>query len=208
MSVVDLGPVRYEPPLHTGPPLPWLKTPTVLWTGPRWLRGATRWHRVRSGVQYPHFDHPSYQAWCGQALTGGGRPAVVDVPTDGMPLCGTCEGRAAGAGHTSPVTLPDDVDLLFRPNRLTPPRWCPGGGPYGAARHLGEKVGHRVIRCGACGELVAEINAYGWNARDGVPRRHEPGPGLVPGCPLHAWRHLVRTVEGVACECARIERAS
>ena len=205
MTATDLGTVRYEPPLSHSLPHARLN-PTVLWTGPRWLRGATRWHRVRSGVQYPHFQHATFHAWCGQTITDENRPAAVDLPVDGAPLCGTCEGRAAGAGHPSP--LGGAVALRFDPERLTPPRWCPGGGPYGAARHLGQMVGHRVVRCGACGELLPEINAYGWNPRYGQPRRHEPGPGLVPGCPLHAWRHLIQTSEGVACECAGLERAS
>jgi hypothetical protein len=202
MTVVDLGAVRYEPPLSYS--MPHGRQPTVLWTGPRWLRNPSRWHRVRSGVQYPHFDHATYHVWCGQTITSE-KPATVELPTDGAPLCGTCEGRAAGAGHPSPIT--PGVELRFDPERLIPPRWCPGGGPYGPARHVGEMVGHKVVRCGACGELVAEINAYGWNPRAGVPRRHEPGPGLVPGCPLHAWRHLTRTVEGVACQCAGLEAA-
>lgn len=204
MTAVDLGPVRYEPPLHTGPPLPWLRTPKVLWTGPRWLRGATRWHRIRSGVQYPHFDHPSYQAWCGQAITPQGRPAATELPADGRPLCGTCEGRAAGAGHPSPIST--DVELVFSPDRLTAPRWCPGGAPYGPARHLAEAVAHRVVRCGACGELVPEKRYRCHDYGSGVQAaQHPPGAGLVPGCPLHAWRHLVRTAEGVACQCAGLE---
>jgi hypothetical protein len=206
---VDLGPVVYEPPLTRSSP--WHAPghgSTPLRTGPRWLRGASRWHRIRSGVQYEHLDHPSYSAWCGQSINPRRRDAAIDEPIDGVPLCGTCEGRAAGAGHPSPLGLPES-GLLFRPARLTPPRWCPGGGPYGPAMHLGEVVGHRVVRCGACGELARERNAYGWNPRPGgEPQQHKPGPGLVPGCEQHAWRHLVRTVEGVACECADLERAA
>lgn len=205
MTALDLGPVVYEPPLHHS--APWGPRPTVLRTGPRWLRGRTRWHRVRSGTVHGH--GACWLMWCGQTRFERDKPdRTDDLPADGAPLCGTCEGRAAGAGHPSPIELPDDAELLFRPARLTPPRWCPGGGPYGPARHLGEVVGHRVVRCGACGDLVAEINAYGWNPRFGQPRRHEPGPGLVPGCELHAWRYLVRTTEGVACQCAGIETAA
>lgn len=201
----DLGPVVYEPPLIRSSPWPPGRQPRVLRTGPRWLRGVTRWHRVRSAVQYDHQPGPVWQLWCGQTRFERDRPPRTDtLPADGVPLCGTCEGRAAGAGHTSPI---GGVPLLFRPNRLTPPRWCPGGAPYGPARHLGELVGHRVVRCGACGDLVAEVNAYGWNPRVGVPRQHPPGPGLVPGCEQHAWRHLTRTAEGVACICAGIAEA-
>ncbi|WP_372730057.1 hypothetical protein [Nocardioides sp.] len=209
MSTIHLGPVVYEPPLtRSGPWHAPGHGSKALRTGPRWLRGATRWHRIRSGVQYEHLDHPSYSAWCGQSVSPKGRDTTVDLPVDGIPLCGTCEGRAAGAGHPTPLDLPADVALLFRPSRLVAPRWCPGGGPYGPAQHLAEVVGHRVVRCAACSDLVAERSAYGWNARFGQPRQHTPGPGLVPGCEQHAWRHLVRTVEGVACECAGLERAA
>lgn len=205
MTAVDLGPVRYEPPLHSGPPLPWIATPKVLRTGPRWIRQTTRWHRIRSGVvhQGPTF-HTSMHAWCGQVIFPKGKAATDELPTDGAPLCGTCEGRAAGAGHPSPLGA--DVELRFDPDRLTPPRWCPGGAPYGPARHLAEAAGHRLVRCGACGDLVREKSyRYGGGVQ---AAQHEPGPDLVPGCPMHAWRHLVRTVEGVACQCAGIERAA
>lgn len=209
MSAVDLGPVVYEPPLtHSTPQEHWPRA-TALRTGPRWLRGRTRWHRVRSGLRRIDRDHASFQTWCGQLLYEDRVPDTADdLPKDGAPLCGTCEGRAAGAGHSTPLGIPPDVALRFSPERLTPPRWCPGGGPYGPARHLGKLAGQRVVRCGACGQLVRERNAYGWNANAGEPQRHEPGPGLVPGCPQHAWRHLVRTVEGVACACAGLERAA
>lgn len=202
-AALGLGPVVYEPPLTRS--APWGRQPKVLRTGPRWIRGASRWHRVRSATVYDH--GPCWQMWCGQTRFDRDRPDRTDAPpTDGLPLCGTCEGRAVGAGHTSPLGISKDT-LLFRPARLTPPRWCPGGGPYGPAQHLAQVVGHRVVCCGACGELVAERNAYGWNARGGLPRQHLPGSRLVPGCPQHAWRHLVHTVEGVACRCAGLEAA-
>jgi hypothetical protein len=195
-AATDLGPVVYEPPLTRSGP--WGRQPKVLRTGPRWVRGASRWHRVRSGCGYP--THVSLHMWCGQAMNPHDRGTSDVVPADGLPLCGTCEGRAAGAGHTSPLGLPPE-GLLFRPSRLTPPRWCPG------SRHhtIHERVGVRVIRCGACGETVREKNASPWYDTYGVPQQHEPGPGLVPGCELHAWRHLMLTTEGVACQCAGIE---
>ncbi|NUS55865.1 MAG: hypothetical protein HOV66_13565 [Streptomycetaceae bacterium] len=204
MTAVDLGPVRYEPPLTRS--LPHRNDPQVLWTGPRFVRGASRWHRVRSGTLHRHGE--AWLMWCGQTRFGIDKPQRTDdLPAGGLPLCGTCEGRAAGAGHTSP--LAGDVDLLFRPNRLIPPRWCPGGAPNGPARVLAQQISPRVVRCGACGETVPE-KRYRWHDYGTGPQaaQHEPGPGLVPGCPLHAWRHLVRTVEGVACECAGLERSS
>ena len=206
MSAVDRGPVRYEPPLTHSFPQPHWPRATALRTGPRWLRGRTRWHRVRSGVRYADRDHATFHLWCGQMLFEHRVPAAADLPPeDGVPFCGTCEGRAVGAGHPSPLPIPDGA-LVFSPERLIPPRWCPGGGT-GSARHLAEKVAQRVMRCGACGELVPMKNAT-WREWRESPRQHEPGAGLVPGCPLHAWRHLVRTTEGVACQCAGLERAS
>lgn len=203
---VDLGPVRYEPPLTRSAPHG--PTPRVLRTGPRWVRGATRWHRVRSGMVMP-LGHTALHLWCGQGVSLGDRPSADTLPEDGAPLCGTCEGRAAGAGHPSPLGVPD-TGLRFDPMRLRPPRWCPGGGPYGPARHLAVRAtpdSWRVLVCGACGELVPTKRAYGWQDSGEVPAQHEPGPGLVPGCPQHAWRYLVRTTEGVACACAGLEAA-
>lgn len=201
MTTLDLGPVRYEAPLTRS--MPQRRDPKVLWSGPRFIRGRSRWHRVRSGTLHDHGE--AWLMWCGQTRFGRDKPDTSDdLPADGLPLCGTCEGRAAGAGHPSPIA--GDVELLFRPSRLVPPRWCPGGAPYGPAQHLAEQAGRRVVRCGACGELVREKN-YRWHdyGTGPKPQQHEPGPGLVPGCPQHAWRHLVRTAEGIACQCAGIE---
>jgi len=182
VSVLDLGPVRYEPPLTRSSP--WGPQPKALTTGPRFVRGRTRWHRVRSGTLHPHGE--AWAMWCGQTRFGNDKPDTTDeLPADGLPLCG-------------------GVELRFDPNRLTPPRWCPGG----KLRRLHEQLAYRVLRCGACGEIVPERNAHRWYDTAGMPRQHEPGPGLVPGCPLHAWRHLVRTAEGVACACAGIEEQS
>lgn len=119
MTTADLGPVRYEAPLTRSAPQ--RRQPKPLRTGPRFVRGRTRWHRVRSGTLHDHGE--AWAMWCGQTRFGNDKPDTSDgLPTDGLPLCGTCEGRAAGAGHTSPLALPDDVGLLFRPARLVPPR--------------------------------------------------------------------------------------
>lgn len=149
-------------------------------------RNMSRWHRVRSAVQHTldgEARHVSYQAWCGQQLYSGSCRAV-DVPDDGAPVCGTCEGRAEGHNPQRP-------DLLFTPWDLTPPAWCP-------SRLIYTQEGPNVGRCCLCGEL-APIRAYGWNGRAKIQRHL--AKDLVAGCPFHAWREMT-AVDGVAvCRC-------
>lgn len=200
--MTDLGPVRYEPPLTRSGVWPPGQHNVALPTGPRWMRGASRWHRIRSGIQHRTFAaHTSYHAWCGQILYPDKARGMTDeLPADGAPLCGTCEGRAAGAGHPSPLSGPQ---LLFSPMRLKPPRWCPGGAPKGhlAEESLRREIGRNVVRCVVCGE-VTRLKRMAWTEWRVMPAQHEAGPGLVPGCPEHAWNHLAWRGE-VYCGCGR-----
>jgi hypothetical protein len=85
------------------------------------LRGKMA-HRVRHAQVY--FDRPlpdnskarvCIQLWCGQNgnLNKWGR--LVPVPPDGWPLCGTCEGRAVGAGYPGVAILETRYELLYSP---------------------------------------------------------------------------------------------
>ena len=50
--------------------------------------------------------------WCGNdGSTGRGR--LLAVPPEGVPICGTCEGRAVGAGWPSIAFLQQRYALLY-----------------------------------------------------------------------------------------------
>lgn len=216
-------PVTLEPPLTRGGvdtyrsyhrdeiPLP---------VGPRYVRSrnSRMWHRPRSGVHFgeliaddgrrmlPEYD--SWHMWCGQMRHSHDRRNNVQIlvhddslPTDGLPVCGTCEGRATGAGHDSLVITHPTTPLLFSPDRLAPPPVCPGSGRRGESFWV--RAGDRVGRCLVCDELVPNRAGGGpWQGWYGLTS-HEPGPGLVPGCPFHAWRELTITGGEARCRCGR-----
>lgn len=179
--------------------------------GPRFVRTVDmgRWHRVRSGIRFERWGHTSWTLWCGQHATQGGRRGdclSASEPFDGAPVCGTCEGRAIGAGQ---IPRPGGMDeLVFSPRRLDPPPRCPGS----RAERLWEPIpdGLNVGRCLACG-LIAAVRASGgpYNTRVGLVV-HAPGPGLVPGCPFHGWANLARrgSPDGPVARCGCNEEAS
>lgn len=90
----------------------------------------SRWgkmtHRVRSGYFHLHegnltatTGHVSFALWCGQ---GGalGKGELTAEPHDRFPICGTCEGRAVGAGYESAAFLIQKRALLFTPRERQP----------------------------------------------------------------------------------------
>jgi hypothetical protein len=127
--------------------------------------------------------HTSFLAWCGQTLSSNSC-RTLDVPDDGAPVCGTCEGRAEGHNPQRP-------ELLFTPSTLATPRFCPN-------RTLFADAGSNVGRCLACGEL-APVKVYGWNGRPKL-QVHVP-LDLVEGCSFHAWRYLVEAGDSAVCRC-------
>lgn len=170
---------------------PWLREDwrtEALTEGPAFVRsdGMSRWHRTRSGTLRTRGgeEHVSYQVWCGQFVYASRAMHATDSPTDSLPICGTCDGRALGADPNRP-------DRIFVPLTLAPPRFCPN-------RTLFEPAGSNVGRCQACGEL-APVKVHGWN---GTPKLQQHVPfDLVPGCPFHAWRSLVVHAGLVMCRC-------
>jgi hypothetical protein len=67
-----------------------------------WTRACTRVHRVRSGRMFfwdGRYSHSAITAWCGQGLTTSNGLRLTDDPPEDLPICGTCEGRARGAGQ-------------------------------------------------------------------------------------------------------------
>jgi hypothetical protein len=182
-------PITLLPPLTRGGPFVGGIRQEALVHGPGFARssGGSRWHRVRSAVQHRVGDaaaHISYHAWCGQSLYST-HCRAVDEPDDGAPVCGTCEGRALGHDPKRP-------ELLFTPETLAPPRFCP-------SRTLFVDAGSNVGRCLACGEL-APVKVHGWN---GYPKlQRHVALDLVEGCPFHAWRYLVQAGETAVCSCS------
>lgn len=162
-------------------------------TGPRYVRtrNMSRWHRSRSGTRRD--DHVTYYLWCGAGYVSGEFLAVEQI-SDGLPACGTCEGRACGAGQDE---WPGDGELLFSPRRLIPPKYCPGSRRERFAVEIGRSVG----QCLACG-TVAPMRCMGsvYSGKYAITQ-HEPGPGLVPGCPFHAWNELAIHDGTAKCLC-------
>lgn len=162
--------------------------------GPRYVRGSghSRWHRLRSAVRRPRWT--SLDLWCGQA-TQLERVITAEQVPEADPVCGTCEGRALGAGQDeTPAGMPR---LAFEPRWLEPPAKCPGAG---RSRNF-EAVG-RVGRCLICRELLPVRATGSWHNPDYGVVSHQPGPGLAPPCPWHGWRRLYATEGGsIRCGC-------
>ena len=189
---------RLAPPLGSG--FSWLTErpkDTPLTEGPTYARTRTmgRWHRLRSGYIRGRDGVQVWSFWCGQT-SWDDRAAGVDIIPDGLPVCGTCEGRAQGADATN-------EGLIFEPWDLTPPRVCPGSGDTGhrSDTRLWMEVGNRVGRCLVCQDLVPV--RFGGGPFDGWEglQQHAPGDGLLAGCPFHAWKHLARDGDRVVCRC-------
>lgn len=165
---------------------------------PRYMRTRNmgRWYRPRSGMVHDHDDRASVDLWCGTVISNADRAlGRDDPPDDGAPVCGTCEGRAIGAGQDA-QPFPPDRSLIFCPTLHDPPRVCPGARLSGL---FAELPGARVGACLACGEVCriggGYRGAYGWS-----PLRmaaHPPGDGLMPPCWVHGWSEL-QNVDGRA----------
>lgn len=167
----------------------------ALVTGPRYVRtgGMSRWHRARSGIRYSD-GRIVYGLWCGGGFVSG-EFLSADRVADDFPVCGTCEGRACGAGQDD--WPGDGPDLLFSPRRLTPPKYCPAS----RKERVFEQVGTAVGRCLICGSLEPLRGMGGWHNPKYAITQHAPGPGLIPGCPFHAWNELAIYDGQAMCLC-------
>lgn len=192
---VALLPPRTSSYLMSGP------RDLVLTKGPRYARKPVMglWHRTRSGfVQHPTDWRPGYSTvlrmFCGQSICGyvcsWGRDAE---PDDGLPLCGTCVGRAIGAGLDDPIT---GRELSFTPRWLVPPKVCPGSMKE---RLVEPHPGNRTGRCLVCGDIDrCRSSGSPYAPRWGL-QRHPPGPGLIPACPFHGWAYVTRVGDRAGC---------
>lgn len=200
-----------EPPFARGGT--WYTTARVdpVHLGPLLARSTVtgRWHRPRSGVQVTlpskRQSHLAYRSWCGQTLFAH-RSRFADTVPDGDELCGTCEGRAVGAGHV-PIGIEPTELLVFRPaSQYHQPPVCPAV----KLRLVPHTEGWpRWVACPACGEQT-KIRATGGPYYSTVTlQRHPPGPALIDPCPFHGWSCLrLPAGAGRAVSCYRVRGAS
>lgn len=168
----------------------------------RYARGRlnSRWHRIRSGMQWPT-GRISLSYWCGvqgsDSPSADGLWTADDLPA-GESACGTCVGRALGAHQDeAPVGLPP---LRFDPRWQVPPKFCPGSRDRDMWTSLGRSNSAGI--CLACGDAVAiRVVGRGYDAWGAGPIFHAPGEGLVEPCPFHAWQRLRLRGDRVACGC-------
>lgn len=215
--------VTYEAPTHgvgvwraSGTP-----RPVALEAGPpfaRMGRGSNRWHRVRSAMRLHGDDHTTYALWCGphthvgwsahRRWVGSGLTSPVFPTGDGLPLCGTCEGRYLGA-H------PEVPELRFDPTRHKLPGgvWCPGAGGFSWSGNVNayveirnptpmqREVGRFPAFCLVCAKVVKLRGGGGPYRGWWGLTRHYPGPDLIPPCAFHGWRELTERDGRVVCRC-------
>lgn len=182
--------------------------PTILEDGPAFMISphttAKYCHRPRSGNRYHNPQRDCYHTWCGQSLHN---PIPIDTPNQLTPLCGTCEGRAVGAGwptwtetitnNHGPLTL-----LRFTPRPdFDPPNLCPGSlSEY----HLAEPGNWRSGTCLIChAHVKLRASSSGYNPSRWGPQRHKP-EHMIPPCRHHAWLQITwidRTRSLIGCRC-------
>jgi len=188
--------VTYAPPIPR--PFNSYRDPSreyvLLATGAPWIPGPTRMHRARTVLERVGGTGVVTHLWCGSHRYDPPTALVTEADT----ICGTCEGRAIGAGQPSTLELltrPHEVSpLLFSPRVASPGKTCPG---------VGTVLGDPDRRlCFVCGESVKFRGMGGpWRSRYCL-ESHAPGPGLIAPCVWHGWSSLVMRGSDVVCACA------
>jgi hypothetical protein len=156
-------------------------------TAPNYVRSrdATRWHRARSGHQFPD-GRLSYTYWCG---VNSGNLGVEEIPQGDL-LCATCEGRFR-------AQLDQDGNRwVFTPQASLPPTSCPASGKA----IVPESWRGGEFPCLVCGEPVKARAAYRYFAGVKVTR-HKAGPNLMDPCRYHGWQYLTLNGDQVVCYC-------
>ncbi len=168
---------------------------TVLTSAPMFGRTKkmSRWHIPRTGTAHAN-GRITYGVWCSASYLAVGDALLTDEPDDEIPVCGTCVGRAQGAGHALPVVeVTHAAGVVFQPRHVRRPRTCPG-----AKRTTWHPVNDRVGRCIVCLDYMPIRGKGGaYNGYAGLVS-HPPGPELLDPCPLHAWDRI--DLEG-RCSC-------
>lgn len=172
-------------------------------------RGMSRWHRVKSGVRFTdQAGRICWHLWCGQAASSTATIGRDTLPTDGLPICGPCEGKALGAGYNGTAAIVNgEALLLFEPESQTKyrrPAVCPGAR---MTNYLPAQVDSdgSIGRCAACGLHTATTwrrrgRGYSYNGWETL-KDHAPGPALVEPCPFHAWDELALHNDQAVCAC-------
>lgn len=178
----------------------------------RYVRGQRngRWHRGRYGVLYPPLregetGHLIIGYWCGphgSEKIGADTLLMVDEAPAGESVCGTCFGRALGAGQDeAPTPFPP---LIFSPRWVNPPALCPGSRNK-TIEHVsaGDRLIPRIAKCLICLQLVKTRARGSPYYPDWGAEIHPSGPdGLaVDPCPFHAWNQLTTRGGQVRCYC-------
>ena len=121
-----------------------------------WSRAGTMTHRVRWVRIITADNRWSADAWCGQMLRSG-LATLAAEPHPDRPVCGTCHGRAIGAGQIDAEGTP----LLFSPRIDANLGRCvwehPGRGPYSYPWRCHRTAVERIpeapdMRVGVCAE--------------------------------------------------------
>jgi hypothetical protein len=184
MSTTDLvGPlVRTFPPAN-GDPYP--SRPEIRVEYPQvalpfcWGRSGTYVHRVRYttryyGLRHHNPDHPVASTWCGSSGDG----LVAAEPPDDRLMCGTCHGRAIGAGQIDTEGTP----LIFTPRTSISLGPCvylvgsrsPYWGGYSPCHRQAIEPIPEVPGAGVCGEHAKRWPpAHRWRRRDNIEHARE-----------------------------------
>lgn len=207
LPVSSEGQATYIMPLHLVGEARIQRIPaTVLTVHPAYVLsgGATMWHVVRAAymTEYNKIVH----FYCGQHQRTRIINGLVadwletDNPASDDPVCGTCVGRAVGAGRKLPrLEVVGDPSLQFTPRGRKPNVWCPG---TRLSASWGLEYGDRMT-CPICGVEDLRVGLAGtspWYSSGWVQiRAHRTGVNIVDPCPFHGWKNM--TKDGV-CACS------
>lgn len=156
-------------------------------------------HRPRAAHRYP--GRIAYWLWCGNSIHDG---IGLYFPQQGRPVCGTCEGRAIGAGWpTSEQIITGRTAEPWPRTRFTPrplfdpPRWCPG------RFWIDDPSNWRRGTCLECHADVKLRSKGTWHRPSWGPEQHEPYQ-MIPPCRRHGWLRttwLDRSTHTIGCAC-------
>jgi hypothetical protein len=133
--------------------------------------------------------------WCGQHGFGSRVVERSDPPQD-EPVCGSCEGRAIGAGQ---IAGNSEYDTKFTPRYSTPPKQCPGGG---SRSELWEQIAPRVGKCLVCGTFEPIRYTGGPYRGDVGLAKHAPASDIMAvRCDFHGWSYLAKRNGAAVCRC-------
>lgn len=144
-----------------------------------WSRAGTYTHRVRFTVRFldsPHHDphRPVASPWCGSSGSG----LLAAEPDPDRIICGTCHGRAIGAGQIDDEGTP----LIFTPQQMTDLGRCVYLVGSGGAYYFGYSPCHRQAvepideapGVGVCAEHAKRWPpAHRWRRRDNIDYARE-----------------------------------